>query len=446
MLRDEISRPLGFQDFAVTTAINADTLVISTALSDRYPNDDQLNGWYLIIEDRTNAGVIRRVQDYNGEVTTPIGQITVRGADLLDDSSNLANCAVHRFHPTDIQRAFNRARQDVFPDIAITRDYQLLVTGPDQLRYTVPSSVRRIRRVYLGNRLRATHPGNIYQNNNPDLESWGSATSPTDWTITGAGGSVNREEQTAAPLNLAVLEGSSSARITVTTNLVTFLHDSPTLDVATEGLEVNMSVWVYSMTANRVTPSLAGTAIGSHTAGLHTGTGWERIAAAGNTDSDGGTLTSGVSISAGAAMSCYVDELICIIGPSEALEGHWSPVTGYEHVPAIDGASDGGRLYLPAAPREKQVLRLVGANTLSSVSADTDTVEYDGEVLEPLYDKTREYLCAERADSYGFGSDGYTEWKSKERDYRDRYDQWVAGKARSLAPMPGPKVPYVRVV
>tara|TARA_Y100000310_G_scaffold129649_1_gene128802 strand:+ start:7223 stop:8290 length:1068 start_codon:yes stop_codon:yes gene_type:complete len=355
---------------------------------------------------------------------------------------------LHRFHPTDIRRAFNRARQDSFPEIGIIRDHQLLVTSPNQTLYTIPSTVRRIRRVFLGHRLGANSvEGNIYQNNNPDLEDWTNATTPVDWTIAGTGGSATREEETTGPRNYAVMGGSSSARITVTTNQVTFLHDSPTLDIATEDVEVNVSVWVYSTVASVVAAHLAGTAFTSPGSGTaHSGGGWERLTHSLGTDSDGGTITAGIVIAAGSAMSCYVDELITILGPSEALEGDWDPISNYDWVPPVAGASSGGSLYLPVSPNEKQILRVVGSDMLSSVSADTDTVEYDGEVMEPLYDKTREYLCAERAESFGFGTDGYQEWKSKEADYRDRYDQWVQGKSRSLAPMPAPKVPYVRVV
>ena len=445
-LRDEISRPLGFQDFTATTAINGDTLVVSTELSDRYPSDDHFNGWYLILENNANAGVVRRVQDYNREVTTPIGQITVRGAVLSDDSSNLAAGALHRFHPLDIRRAFNRARQDVFPEIGIVRDHQLLVTSSDQTLYTIPSTVRRIQRVYLGNRLLAKSVlGNIYQDNNPDLESWTNATTPADWTISGSGGTANQEQETSGPHNYAVLSGSNSARIVVTTNEVTFLHDSPTLNVATEGLEVNVAVWVYSRTASRVSARIEGTAVTDGSGTAHSGGGWERLTHTLNTGPDGGTITAGILITGSSAMSCYVDNVVAIIGPSEALEGDWDPVLNYEFIPPVGGASSGGSLYLSAPLQEKQVLRVVGTDTLSSVSADTDTVEIDRDVLEPLYNKTREYLVAERAGAFGYGTDGYMEWKSKEAEYRALYDQWVRGRARSLAPMPAPKAPYIRV-
>ena len=38
-------------------------------------------------------------------------------------------------------------------------------------------------------------------------------------------------------------------------------------------------------------------------------------------------------------------------------------------------------------------LRILGRDMVSSVSAESDTVEVDGELLEPLYDQTRAYMA-----------------------------------------------------
>jgi hypothetical protein len=49
---------------------------------------------------------------------------------------------------------------------------------------------------------------------------------------------------------------------------------------------------------------------------------------------------------------------------------------------------------------------------LSAVSADTDTFEVDGELLEPVYDAVRAELCQEAATvrnkSSGWGNQGFT--------------------------------------
>lgn len=451
VLRDEIARPLGFQDFSATTAINADTLIVSTDLSDRYPSDDYFNGWFVLIESNANAGKVRRVQDYNGEVTSPIGQITVRGAALSDDSSNLASCSLHRFHPTDIRRAFNRARQDVFPQIGIVRDHQLLVTGPNQTVYTLPTTVtasggqpeplvREVRRVYVGNRLlsRST-PNNILRDNNGDFETWTGATTPGSWAISGSGASANQESSTTNPAqNYLVLEGQYSARIVVPSSTATTLRQTVTPTVATQGVEVNFSIWTYCTSGSRVRAEIGASTYSAY----NTGTGWERLTVGANLGATATNVALGLDMpSVSGAAAVYTDEAIAVIGPSEALEGYWDPVLNYEFIgPSYGQASyststgSAGSIHLSSPLREQQILRVVGIDLLASVSADTDTIEIDGELLGPLYAKTREYLCQEQATRSS--GEEYIKWKRLQSEYADDFEEAVRNGYRLKAPNP----------
>ena len=82
---------------------------------------------------------------------------------------------------------------------------------------------------------------------NGSFEDWTNATSCDNWSVTGAGGSVNREDQTHSPNNYGILSGDRSARLLVASSTVTTLvqtydsTDSSYTAVATEGMEANLS-------------------------------------------------------------------------------------------------------------------------------------------------------------------------------------------------------------
>jgi len=58
------------------------------------------------------------------------------------------------------------------------------------------------------------------------------------------------------------------------------------------------------------------------------------------------------------------------------------------------------------------------------VSADTDTIELDGELLDPLYMKCRQFLCEEKA-----AEDAESDWGRRARDFETEYEFWFRGEA-----------------
>ena len=72
--------------------------------------------------------------------------------------------------------------------------------------------------------------------------------------------SVNQEEDTSDPENYAVLSGDNSARLVVPGSVAVTLVQTfdSTLDrytaVATQGMEANLSAWVYCTVASRGFP------------------------------------------------------------------------------------------------------------------------------------------------------------------------------------------------
>lgn len=416
-MRDEITQPFFALPFATTTDITgSDTSVVSTELANRFTNDDMLIGKWCIIEGGNNADVIRQITDYANST----GTLTLAGANLTAESGAV-NCAVHEFHPDDVRRHFNRARVFVYPSAGIVRDYQLLVTGPWQREYQIPSTVRDVRRVSLGHRVQSTSLAHNLLSD-PGFEDWSSITSLTEWDLTGVGASVNQEEETTTPSNYAVLEGQYSALILSDSNNDTTLLQSILPDVGTGGMEIHISIWAYSTdSGGRVKARIEGGGVSavSQPSGGHGGTGWERLTASTTFTAGGTSADVGIIIEQGATIAVYVDEAICTVGPSEPLEGFWEPVYHWEIIPAVGGAGETGRLYVPHPLPEKQILRLIGTDLLSSVSSDSDTVEVDGEQLELLYAKTREYMCEERGDQT-FG-DMRIHWKTLQSEYSNKY-------------------------
>ena len=423
-MHGEIQRVFGFESFATTTNLTTSTAIVSTELGDRWNQDDYFNGWYATIRGVNNDEVERRVRDY----TATTGTLTVTGANLSGETG-ATTCEVSKFTQDDTLRAFNRARQNVWPNIGIVRDLETVVTGVLQQRYTVPSTIRRVHRVELGARYEAE---NLSENLllNPGFEDWTNSTTPANWTLSGAGASVNQEEATTGARNYAVLSGSNSARLvvplnTVTTLLQTFdVSSSDYQAVGTEGVECNVSAWVYCNTASRVSIRIAG-----NDGTAHGGTGWELIKHVQNLGATATTAAVGVVGSSGAAIPFFVDEILMTLGPSEGIEAPYTPIYNWQHIPPVAGAANGGTLIFSERLPEMRRLRIVGTDLLSSVSADSDTVEIDGDLLEPVYNLTRSYLAEER---YNLTND--PDWRSRRDEYRAMYEDSILQVGLRLPP------------
>jgi hypothetical protein len=327
----------------------------------------------------------------------------------------------HHFHPDEIKRAFNRARQIVWPNIAQIREIETLVTAQRQIRYTLPSTIRVPHTFELGRRYEAV---SLAENLllNPGFEDWTSG-DPDNWTISTNGAeSVNQEQETTTPRNYLVLSGSSSARLSVpASTTVTLLQtfdpsSSNYATLPTEQIEVNISAWVYCTVASRVGIQITGTS-----SNAHGGTGWELIKFGKVTATTDTTIAVGiVATSDSAALEVYIDEIIMTIGPSEGIEAPYTPINNWDYLPPVEGASNGGQLLFPAPLPEKHRIRITGADLLSSVSADTDTVEIDGDHVQAVYAKTRQLMCEAAA-----GGDRTSDFWLWSREWLAEYERMI---------------------
>jgi len=343
-MRQEIVRPLGLVTGTTSANLAANTSLVDEDLTDLYPTDDYFNdSWFVIVTSNNNDGEYRRVTDY----AQSSGTITVSKAWPSGSDGSTSTFELMTVDPPSVLRAYNRARQDVWPHIGIVRDVETIVTGQRQFTYTIPSSIRRVNRVYLGERYEAQNDSeNLLLNGS--FEDWTNATSPDYWSVTGSGASMNQEEQTTSPRNYAVLSGNNSARLVVPSSTVTTIVQTfdSTLDrytaVATQGMEANLSAWVYCTVASRVSLTIDG-AVQSET---HGGTGWELLTGSQILTQTDTEAAVGLSITSGSAMAVFVDEIFLTLGQSEVLDRPYTPITNWDVIPPAAGGSNGGTLRL----------------------------------------------------------------------------------------------------
>ena len=113
-----------FRRHPVTTAINADNLIVSTHLQNYRSSADYFNNWWLFLEDQANADISRQISDDDGTST-----LTVRGVALSDDSANLANFRISPYSWEQRTDAIIEAIDEIYPSLHRNLDLSLLVTG-----------------------------------------------------------------------------------------------------------------------------------------------------------------------------------------------------------------------------------------------------------------------------------------------------------------------------
>lgn len=433
--RTDILRPLGVIEAATTTNITTNTSVVSTNLADDYPVDDTFIGWYaMLLNDvdgstATNNGKVRRVTDY----TASTGTITVAGANLTaeDEASNFI---LTRWNPDHVKSWFNRVRQNLFPQIAVMRDYQPLVTGQIQRRFELPTTLRsKPFQVLMGEWPSA---GSMAENEilNPGFETWSNATTVGNWAVAGSGSTVNQEAQTTGPSNYGVFRDDNSARVLCNASDETTLLQTVTPSVATQRMSAHLGIAVYNTSSTSVTARIAST-----NGAVHGGTGWEVL----TVDATLGEVTTasvGVAIGIATAFSTFIDEAIFIVGQSDGIVPYWEPLSNYDWIPPVAGASNNGFIEFPYDLPSHQVLRVLARDMLSAVSADTDTFEVDGELLEPVYDAVRAELCQEAATVGIYSGKEQDFWLGQSGFYRNRSEQSITRRRISF-PNPRVKIP-----
>jgi len=448
VLRGEILRPFGYVEFKTTTnLVGGNTNVDSTGLTDRFDNDDRFNNWWATLVQDTDASgtpanvlpLTRIVDDY----TVSSSRLTLQGVNLAGEDEQTDWMLSRHFHPDEVRIAFNRAVADSYPHVSQPRDSRTIVTEAGVLTYPLATTMRKIDRVEIGNAVLASDSQNLLSNGG--FEEWDTdqiahGVTQNNWTVTVTGGSdstANKESATTGPINHMVLTGNYSARLHVP-NYVTTLLQTVTPSVASQMVEVSMSAYVYCRAASSIRIQLD-----DHSSSYHSGTGWELLQYSTPTDLNDTSFTAGFYVVGNSVPSTsYIDRVAVWAGPREPREGLWEPVIGWEWMPSLAGASDGGKIHLRGYPkRAGEVLRVIGRDEVSTITSETGTVEIDGHLLKPLYALTRAYMCEAKAQ--GRTATSGSDWAERAEGYHVEYQRAIVDPMFQATSRPKVRQPQV---
>jgi len=387
-LRRELAAYLGYGEmvgkdgeaWTTTSNIGAAATVTSTELrdygfddiSDAGSGDDIFDNFWVIILGSNNANVVRRVKSYDASA----GALTVYGTDLSAESSAM-DFEIHKYSPTYLREALNTARLRAYPALHLPVTRQLM-TANGQVRYQVPSAlIDKPRAIYLERGYTSDFANNILSN--AGLETF-SSSAFTSWTATNL--DIAQEEATTTPFNYAVLRDGSSARCTSRSSSTGTFLQSISSPGTHSGQRISMSVWVYCLTADIVSTDIKiGSTSNLGTAadgGLHQGTGWELLTHYEDAATTVSSLDVGINVVSSATDNTefYVDEAICVVGPTQEPE----PIADKElrnwhYVPQVQGTTLRNEVVFSEHFPDNYRLRFEGLGYLSSLSAETDTVE-----------------------------------------------------------------------
>ena len=386
--------------WTTTTNIGASTTIISTELRDygfdditeSGSGDDMFENWWVIIHGSNNAQTVRRVKSYDASA----GQITVAGTNLSAESSS-TDFELHKYSPTLLGELLNTARLRSFPDLCQPVN-KTLWSAQRQSRFEVPSAIIGTpTSIYLERGVSVDYGNNILSN--ADFETFASSAF-TDWSATTL--DIAQEDLTTTPTNYAVFRGQSSARCTSQTGNTGTLLQTISSPGSYSGQTINLSIWVYCLTASVVSTSIVlngSTTLGTaNDGGLHTGNGWELLTSSVDSTVTISSLSVGISIVSTATDNTefYVDDAICVIGPSQEPVGGREVLNDWRYEPIMQGTSQRNEVFFPYDLPDNYALRFEGRGYLSSLSAETDTLEI-GQPQTDLLVAYAAYLHFERS-------------------------------------------------
>ena len=362
--------------FTTTTAIAANTSVVSTELTDLgFTDDDVLNDSFIKITSGNNLNEVRLVSDY----TASSGTITVTGTALTSDSSTQATFEIYRYDPDQLRDAINDAANQAFPALFKRIDDRSHTVAPGQARYARPSSIEPgyIRQVYIVPKIQAkSFSENIIKDQNCDMEA--DSSSLTNWTDS-ANITAAVEIDTTSPNNFMVYRDEQSAKLTCAASSTGTFTLSVTDPTNYESEELNFSIWVYSKYADLVSPMVQIDSDSAVTGTAHSGGGWQRLTVSTTSSNVGSTIKVGLNFASnGSIYTVYADEAILTSGPSETPKGYESIV--------FDWTEEGDNLTFLSAPPSHYNLHIVGCGALETLTAGADTITLEPHRVNLLLD------------------------------------------------------------
>ena len=121
--------------------------------------------------------------------------------------------------------------------------------------------------------------------------------------------------------------------------------------------------------------------------GLHRGTGWERLTHYEDATVTLSSLTVGLSVVSSATDNTefYVDEAIVTVGPIQEPDMGGTILRNWTYVPLLEDTTRRSYIDFPYQLPDNHVLKISGKGELSSVSAETDTMEISSPQTQVLY-------------------------------------------------------------
>jgi len=371
------------QDIATTTAVRASTL--RDAGYDDYgaaaSGDDVFQGQYIYIKGTNNALVTRRIKSYDASS----GEITVTGAALANESGS-QTFEIHKVHPSRIHNALNAARFTAYPYLYQPEIDETLFTGQQQHNYDLPSNI-----IDKPHMIKLIEPLSAQQHPENLLSNGGFEDGVTSWTASNLTAAAESSEN--APTNVGVLMGSGSAKITSTASTAGTLLQSISSPTTHAGLKLNLSVWVYCLTASRVTARIkvdSSNNDGSGDRGTHQGKGWQKLSVSVDLEPSNPasfTLDAGVQVTAASGqITFFVDEAILTVGQVGVQSQEGEMLLGWKYNEWVD--SDGSttrRIHITDRLPDRYMLQIHGHNYLSAISGEGDVMQIGGPQTELLY-------------------------------------------------------------
>ena len=355
----------------VTTALAASTAVIDTGIEDEFYDDDDLNGEWIQITSEKNDTSQKRIEDHTGAG----GILAVHGDVYTTDSADLATYEITRFKGDDIKDALNNSMSSQYDRIWNEYIDSTLLTRVNQVRYTKPSGITDIFRIFIEEPINPEFDENILYNEGASVtfEAWEESTypdgasTPVNITCSKYGGVDQQEEWVPVQDGNYIMKMVTSG----SAGYVPWSIDDPTYYA---GQRVVVSVKAYCLTASEFTVKVDD-GVGTSESSSHGGTGMEYIRVS-HDMADVPTEFTVTVESAGNTVVGYAFHII--VSRAEYYpEEVWTPVAGwaeFESLIEFNRKLTAGR-----------VMRVIGKKTLTAFTTHTSTTELDEPQAQILY-------------------------------------------------------------
>jgi hypothetical protein len=322
---------------------------------------------FVLVTSGTYTGK-RKVATYTAGATPQIAWTKVFSGNIASG----VTYELHTFDPDLITDALNWARVDAYPYVGRVLDNTTIFTQENVHKYTLPSTVKDVRQVYLGNWVGADVDENLLSNG--DFEDWTGA-APDDWdTPTNITTAKESNED-------FVMKGDYSCKCTGTSSAGS-IYQTVSTPSTYSGMRVSLQVHVYCRTATRLKASIYDTS--ANEGSYHSGNGWEWLEVSYNVPASPTLLKGGVTCLAGTAITFYIDEAILTISDMPVS----TPGQPVWHWRQVDNVLE----FIDHTPPAFRPIRIVGTGYATAVSADTDTMEIDAPQTDILYAGALTYL------------------------------------------------------